>query len=283
MKKYISLIAAAAMLTSCQDIGGALFFAGDGTYEFTNANLETGYLVDESKIHRFETYSDSDTIQGVFVGDFAQIQNDTIIVYLHGNGPSMDNFWSSIGVLANVGAQHRYGVIMYDYRGYGKSTGTTVDAASMQADYDAVLQWLVDRGLTSDRMVVFANSLGSLPAGPAAAGNSPIAIEKLVMETPQSSADAILQDATGLSLPSSMITGYDFDLGANMADYPGALLWMHGTKDDVAPIVNARAAMSEHQGGYYVEAVYEGAGHGLRWDISSEEWIRVLHEFMLHE
>ena len=282
MKKYLFTLAAAATLVACQDIGGALFFAGDGTYEFTNENLEAGYLVDETKIHRFETYSESDTLQAVYVGDFAQIENDTIIVYLHGNAPSMDNFWSTIGVLANIGAQHRYGVVMYDYRGYGKSTGTTVDAASMQADYNSVLNWLVDRGLTSDRMVVFANSLGSLPAGAAAAGDSPITIDKLVMEVPQSSADAILQGATGLSLPSSMITSYNFDLGANMANYPGDLLWMHGTEDGVAPIDNAKAAMAEHQGNYYVEAVYEGAGHGLRWDIGSEEWSRVLHEFMLH-
>ena len=36
-------------------------------------------------------------------------------------------------------------------------------------------------------MVVFANSLGSLPAGPAAVGGSRITVEKLVMEVPQSS------------------------------------------------------------------------------------------------
>ena len=78
MKKYLFTLAAAATLVACQDIGGALFFAGDGTYEFTNENLEAGYLVDETKIHRFETYSESDTLQAVYVGDFAQIENDTI-------------------------------------------------------------------------------------------------------------------------------------------------------------------------------------------------------------
>lgn len=283
MKKLIFGCCAALLLNSCMDVGGALFWTGDGTYEFTNANLESNYQIDESKVHTFDVLSEDDTIYGVYVGDFAQIEQDTIIVYLHGNGPSMDNFWSTIGVLAHTGGLHRYGVLMYDYRGYGKSTGTTLNEATMQADYDAVMDWLVDRGLTTDRMVVFANSLGSLPAGPAAAGNSAIEVRKLVMETPQSSADAILQDATGLSLPASMITGYTFDLGANMADYPHELLWLHGTADDVAPISNARAAMAEHNGSYYAEAIYEDAGHGLRFDITNEEWLRVIHEFMLHE
>ena len=47
----------------------------------------------------------------------------------------------------------------------------------MAADYDAVLSFLQTQGLTSDRMVVVANSLGSLPAGPAAAGESRIPIQ----------------------------------------------------------------------------------------------------------
>lgn len=281
MKKLFFFALAAFSLTACMDVGGALFWTGDGTYSFAQSDLELGYEVDTNKIHRFDVLSQEDTIYGLYVGDFAQIQQDTIIVYLHGNGPSMDNFWSTIGVLANTGGRHRYGVLMYDYRGYGKSTGITQDEETMQSDFDAVLQWLVDRGLTSERMVIFANSLGSLPAGPAAAGNSLLEVQKLIMETPQSSADAILQGATGLSLPATMITDYDFDLGANMADYAGDLLWLHGTADDVAPIENARQAMAEHAGNYYAEHIYEDAGHGLRFDITNEEWLRVIHEFML--
>jgi len=92
-------------------------------------------------------------------------------------------------------------------------------------------------------MVVFANSLGSLPAGPAAAGGSRITVEKLVMEVPQSSADVIMQNATGLSLPSSMITEYNFDLGQEYGNYPGELLWMHAEEDDVAPVETAMGAV----------------------------------------
>ena len=259
-----------------------MFFGGDGDYQFSNDPLDTAYHIDESKIHVFTVPSEEDTIYGLFLGDFSQMENDTIIYYLHGNGSSMDVFWSTVAVLANLGEQHRYGVVMYDYRGYGKSTGTTQNAATMAADYDAVLKWMEDRGLTSDRMVVMANSLGSLPAGPAAAGGSRITIEKLIMEVPQSSADVIMQNATGLSLPSSMITEYNFDLGKNMEDYPGELLWMHAQEDEVAPVETARGAMQRHNGTYYREEVYPNAGHGLRWDIGNEEWMRVIHEFILH-
>lgn len=281
--KNIFAFALALSLTSCMDIGSAMFFGGEGTYEFSNASLpDTSYYVDESKLHPFTVSSDQDTIHVLFIGDFAQIQNDTIIVYLHGNGRSMDVFWEAAAHFANVGGRHRYGVVMYDYRGFGKSTGATENAETMAADYDAVMAWLEGNGLTSDRMVVFANSLGSLPAGPAAAGGSRIAIEKLVMEVPQSTADVIMQNSTRLSLPSSMITAYNFDLGEDMKNYSGELLWMHGEADAVAPFETAAEAMRMHEGSYYTEAIYPEAGHGLRWDITPAEWERVLHEFMLH-
>jgi pimeloyl-ACP methyl ester carboxylesterase len=114
--------------------------------------------------------SDNDTIYALYLGDISQIATDTIILYLHGNASSMDSFWETAGLFANLGGQHHYGFMMYDYRGFGWSTGRSTGAESMAADYDAVVTYLKDQGLTSDRLVVVANSLGSLPAGPAAAG-----------------------------------------------------------------------------------------------------------------
>jgi len=282
MKKVLFCIALGFVFTSCSDIGSFMLYGGDGDYIFTNADLDPEYHVDEDKLHLFTAPSDDDTIYGLFLGDFSQIESDTIIVYLHGNAPSMDGFWSTVAVMANLGGKHRYGVVMYDYRGFGKSTGTSRNEETMAADYDAIMLWLEDRGLESDRMVVFANSLGSLPAGPAAAGGSRIPIEKLVLEVPQSSANVIMQNSTGLSLPSSMITEYNFDIGNNMEDYTEQLLWMHGALDDVAPLETAMGAVQRHNGSYYREEVYQDAGHGLRWDIGTEEWSRVLHEFILH-
>jgi pimeloyl-ACP methyl ester carboxylesterase len=256
---------------------------GDGTYDFKNVHLDPKYQVDESKIHLLDLLSgEEDTIYALYVGDFAQIATDTVIVLLHGNTPSMDSYWQTAGLFSNLVDKHHYGFIMYDYRGFGWSTGRSTGAESMAADYDAVLSFLQAQGLTSDRMVVVANSLGSLPAGPAAAGGSRIPVQKLIMEVPQSTSNVIMQNATGLSLPASMITSYKFDLGQNMEDYAGELLWMHGKEDAVSPIETAEAAMQKHQGTYYQEAVYEGAGHGLRWDIGDEEWSKVVLDFIRH-
>ena len=259
-----------------------MFAGGNGTYDFKNEWLDPEYHVDESKIHLMDFASDSDTIYALYLGDISQIATDTVILYLHGNASSMDNFWETAGLFANLGGQHHYGFMMYDYRGFGWSTGRSTGAESMAADYDAVVSYLENQGLTSERLVVVANSLGSLPAGPAAAGGSRIPIQKLVMEVPQSTANVIMQNATGLSLPSSMITSYKFDLGEDMANYTGELLWMHGTADAVAPYETAEAAMQQHNGFYYQEAIYPDMGHGLRWDIGDEEWAGTILDFIRH-
>jgi len=282
MRLLLPIVTAISLfLSSCGgDVSAAMFAGGDGTYDFKNEWLDPQYHVDETKIHLMDFSSDSDTIYALYLGDISQIATDTIILYLHGNASSMDSFWETAGLLANLGGQHHYGFMMYDYRGYGWSTGRSTGAESMAADYDAVVSYLEDQGLTSDRLVVVANSLGSLPAGPAAAGGSRIAINKLVMEVPQSTSNVIMQNATGLSLPSSMITSYKFDLGKNMADYTGEMLWMHGTADDVAPFETAEAAMQQHNGSYYQEAIYPDMGHGLRWDIGDEEWAGTILDFI---
>lgn len=284
MRILLSIAAVLSLfLTSCGgDVSAAMFAGGDGTYDFKNEWLDPQYHVDETKIHLMDFASDNDTIYALYLGDISQIATDTIILYLHGNASSMDSFWETAGLLANLGGQHHFGFMMYDYRGFGWSTGRSTGAESMAADYDAVVTYLKDQGLTSDRLVVVANSLGSLPAGPAAAGGSRIPIQKLVMEVPQSTANVIMQNATGLSLPSSMITSYKFDLGEDMANYPGELLWMHGTADAVAPYETAEAAMQQHIGSYYQEAIYPDMGHGLRWDIGDEEWAGTILDFMRH-
>lgn len=280
MRLFFALFVSALLLPSCADVSAAMFAGGDGTYDFKNEWLDPEYHVDESKIHLMNFQSDEDTIYALYVGDIAQIATDTIILYLHGNASSMDNFWETAGLFANLGGPHHFGFMMYDYRGFGWSTGRSTGAESMAADYDAVVAYLESQGLTSDRLVVVANSLGSLPAGPAAAGGSRIAINKLVMEVPQSTSNVIMQNATGLSLPSSMITSFKFDLGENMAGYSGELLWMHGTADGVAPFETAEAAMQQHNGSYYQEAIYPDMGHGLRWDIGDEEWAGTILNFI---
>lgn len=284
---YISFWALGLLVVSC-DVDSAMLFGskGDG-YEFTNENLEDGFEVDESLVDVFTLTSDDNgdkaTIYALYVGDKSRIATDTVILYCHGNGPYLDLFWPKIGQLATIGGQHRYGVMAYDYRGFGQSEGTSTGLGTMNADVDACLEWLKANGLTDDRLVILGESLGSIPATYVVGENRVMMPAKYIIEVPQSTADAIAQDAARLSLPSDFLTDFNFNLVAEMARYDGQVLWMHGTEDNVAPIENARKVYDAHNGEYKAAVIVEGAGHGLRWDMGFDEWEKPIFSFILAE
>ena len=81
------------------------------------------------------------------------------------------------------------------------------------------------KGLDASRLIVYGLSLGSLP-GCQEAGDQmgSIKIEKLIIEAPQTTADVFFQDAVGISVPSSLVTDYNFDLVERISQYKNSLL-----------------------------------------------------------
>jgi pimeloyl-ACP methyl ester carboxylesterase len=287
--KNLTYLFIGLLLASCDVDSAMLWGNDDGAYDFSNAVLpeDYDYTVDESLVDVFTLESDDNgdkaNIYCVYVGDKSKIATDTVILYCHGNGPYLDLFWPKAVHLANLGGKHRYGIMMYDYRGFGKSEGTSTGMGTMMADVNACLDWLKAKGLTGDRMVLLGESLGSIP-GTYVAGSSEILVpEKYIYEVPQSQADAIAQGASGLSMPSSFLTDFNFDLLAEMKKYPNQLFWMHGTEDKTAPVENARQVYDAHTGSYKRAVVVEGAPHGLRDYMGIEEWGHEVLDFILHE
>lgn len=289
--KYRNLfltISMAAVVLGC-DVDAALLQGGAEAYHFPPGDSTDTYWVQEDLIHVFDLTSEADpdhdvveaNIKALYVGDLDEIMHDTVILYLHGNANSMNAFWPSLKQLANLGGQHNYGVLCYDYRGFGNSDGPSTGTYSMRQDLFAAEQWLVDQGLTSDRFYVFANSLGTLPAcDEAGEGNGPLTISKLTLESPQSNSHIFFQDAVGLSVSSSFATDYQFDLIAGMSQYGGELQWFHGLNDDVALVDNARLVYEAHQGSYKEAHIIAEVGHGFRSDWGHENWGAAILSFM---
>jgi fermentation-respiration switch protein FrsA (DUF1100 family) len=295
MRSSLLLLIAAGLtlgaLLSC-DVDAALLRGAPEAYNFPPSVRTDSFAVDADKIHLFQLTSQAvpehDVVEAkiwaVYVGDLARINQDTVILYLHGNANSMNGFWGALRQLANLGGKHHYGVLCYDYRGFGNSDAPSTGLYSMESDLYAAEQWLVDHGLTDDRFFVFANSLGTLPASrEAGLQTGPLTISKLTLESPQSHSDLFFQDAVGLSVPSTFATDYSFNLVDGMAAYEGELQWFHGLNDDVALVENARLVYEAHQGRYKEAFVIAEVGHGFRWDWGFENWGNAVLNFMRHE
>lgn len=234
----------------------------------TDFILGNSYTIPDSLVHEFtlgsqaSSESSPTTIYATYIGDASQIAQDTVIMYCHGNKWHMDFYWQRAKLLANVGGKNRFGVMMIDYRGFGRSEGDPTEEG-MYADVDAALAWLKQNGLTGDRLVMYGFSLGSAPATELTADPRSLLPSKLMLEAPFASAEVMVQDGSGLSMPSSFLTDLKIDNAEEIKKVEQPFFWIHGTKDDFLSIdTHGEVVYKNYQGAFSVPHRVEGGGHG---------------------
>jgi uncharacterized protein len=97
------------------------------------------------------------------------------ILYFHGNAGNLQRW----GQYAIDFTQLGYDVLMIDYRGYGKSTGTPSEKDFYQ-DAQTVLNWSKEN-IPFTQLIIYGRSLGSAVASHLASENTPAL---LILETP---------------------------------------------------------------------------------------------------
>jgi pimeloyl-ACP methyl ester carboxylesterase len=255
----------------------------------TDFILDNSYKIADSLIHEFtlgsQTPSESSptTIYATYIGDLSQIAQDTVIMYCHGNKWHMDFYWQRAKLLANVGGKNRFGVLMIDYRGFGRSEGKPTEEG-MYADVDAALGWLKQNGLTGDRLVIYGFSLGSAPSTELTANPRSLTPSKLMLEAPFASAEVMVQDGSGLSMPASFFTDLQIDNAEEIKKVQQPFFWIHGTKDDFLSIdTHGEVVFKNYQGTVSAAHRIEGGGHGsVQTTMGFAEYEKAVLEFILN-
>jgi pimeloyl-ACP methyl ester carboxylesterase len=252
---------------------------------YNNDNAISGYLFDDYKgeqdfildetfkipaplIHPFtlksqtKTESQAVTIHAVYIGDLQKITTDTVILYCHGNKWHMDFYWQRAKLLAHTNGKNRYGVLMMDYRGYGLSEGEPTEEG-MYTDVEVCLQWLKERGLTSERLITYGFSLGSAPACELTANPRSLTPKKLILEAPFASAAVMVQDASSLDMPAEYFTDLKIDNAEEIKKVSQPLLWIHGLNDNFLNYkTHGEVVFKNHGGRYKQQELIEQADHG---------------------
>ncbi len=241
------------------------YYLDDYTGE-VDFKLEAPYTVSDDEIHQFTLTSDNDgdkaTIYAIYLGDIDRIATDTVIMYCHGNKDHNDFYWPREKLLYFSGKEKRYGVLMVDYRGYGLSEKKSTES-SLIADVAAGLEWLKGKGLTGDRLIIYGFSLGSIPAIEHAAHPTVLTPEKLVLEAPIGSIQTMVQDASGLSLPSSYFTDLQTNNIEQIKDVTQPFLLFEGLADDFLTYETHGKPVYDNYGGSSKELVLVDNGeHG---------------------
>jgi pimeloyl-ACP methyl ester carboxylesterase len=217
--KYIFAITLAFGFSSCLKLDGNLYNRDNTITEYKLDNftdtqdfiLDSSYNIASNKItlmslqSKATNESQATAIKAIYIGDVSRIAKDTIILYCHGNKWHMDFYWQRAKLLAHINGKHRYGVLYFDYRGYGLSEGSPTEEG-MYADADACLQWLKEQGLSSDRLMIYGFSLGSASATELSATPRSLRPSKLILEAPFASSEVMVQDASQLNMPASYFT-----------------------------------------------------------------------------
>jgi fermentation-respiration switch protein FrsA (DUF1100 family) len=192
------------------------------------------------------------------------------LLWCHGNAGNISHR------LENLREIHRrlgLSVLLFDYRGYGRSAGVPSEAG-LYADARAFRAWLRGRPGGDRRPVVyFGRSLGAAVAAALAEEDPPAA---LILETPFTSVRAMANQ----SLPGA---GYlfrtRFDTLARIGRIPVPLLVLHGDADEVVPFRHGEAifaAAAEPK----TFARIPGGRHNDTWEVGGpaywEAWARFL-------
>ncbi len=156
-----------------------------------------------------------------------------VVLFAHGNAGNLSDRADIVQALANrLGAS----VMIFDYRGYGRSGGTPSETGIL-ADARAARHWLAQRaGVSESQIVLMGESLGGgvmvdLASHDGARG--------LVLENAFSS----LPEVAAFHypwLPVNMLMRTRLDSTAKIGDYLGPLLQIHGDSDTIVPVALAR-------------------------------------------
>jgi fermentation-respiration switch protein FrsA (DUF1100 family) len=148
-------------------------------------------------------------------------------LYSHGNGSNLSRL---------SGRMYRWresldrAVLLYDYPGYGKSSGRSTEAGCYAAG-DAALQWLQERGVPIGEIVLIGESMGGAVAVELATRS---AARLLVLEGAFTSFPDMAQIRFPF-FPSRYFVHNRMDNEAKIGRVRCPVLITHGTADDVVP------------------------------------------------
>lgn len=216
--------------------------------------------------------ADGENLNGWFFTSAIQPAQATII-FFHGNGGNISN----LGWLGEHLAARGFDVLLFDYRGYGKSTGASSSEDGIYRDADAAYDYLVKtRGVAPEQLVLYGQSLGTTAVTDVASRRPCAAI---ILESGLSSA----RDMTAKLLPNALhwvhfFTLNRFDSARKLTLVHCPVLVTHGDPDLVIPASQGRALYAAANEPKQL-LIFSGSGHNVFGSLG-DQYLDVLSEFI---
>lgn len=206
------------------------------------------FQFDQPFEEHFVTMHDGSALNGILFK--SSTPSKGLIFYFHGNADNLQRWGKFAADFTSLG----YDVFMYDYRGYGKSSGSS-SRKNIHTDAATMFEW-VKTNIDYSNLVLYGRSLGSAVASRLAAATNPTL---LILETPF----ADLIDAIYWPLKPTLLFFPDTIDFSNQTVLPNVncpKVIFHGTKDWVVPLSSAQKLKPFLQNENQFHII-EGAGH----------------------
>lgn len=194
--------------------------------EYTPADIDLAF----ENVH-LET-PDGETLHGWFVPAGDTERNAAVLLF-HGNAGNISHRFDTLRIWHALG----YDSFIFDYRGYGESTGSP-DEEGTYTDAQTAWNYLVkEKGIPPDRIVLFGRSMGGAIAAQLATRTEPAA---LIIESSFTSVPDIAADLYPW-LPARLLSRFEYDTRAYAQQAGCPVMVIHSSEDEIIPFEHGHA------------------------------------------
>jgi fermentation-respiration switch protein FrsA (DUF1100 family) len=192
------------------------------------------------------------------------------ILFFHGNAGNISHRIDYLLMFRKLG----YATLIFDYRGYGNSTGSPSEEGTYR-DATAAWRWLTQtRGIGPGDIVYAGESLGGAVASWLAVRHPPRAL--VLMSTFTSAPDLGAQVYP--FIPVRLISRFRYDNMSHVRQINVPMLVAHSRDDDIVPFAHGRQIFEA--AGEPKQFLEMRGGHNDGFIFMSEEWVKVLAAFL---
>jgi fermentation-respiration switch protein FrsA (DUF1100 family) len=216
--------------------------------------------------------TDGQRLHGWFFQPAAKLSQTTVI-YFHGNGGNISN----IGWVGERLSARGFNVLVFDYRGYGRSEGELEDERGLYADADAAYEYVVKvRGVPANAIVLYGQSLGTAAVADLAGRRQCGAI---ILESGLSSGSDMASAALPW-LPRKLhfLARNRFESARKLSQVHCAVLITHGEPDRTIPTAQGRALFAAANEPRKL-LIFPGAGHNVFGNVG-DKYLDAIAEFI---
>lgn len=161
------------------------------------------------------------------------------LLFFHGNAGNISHRLDSLVIFNRLGLD----ILIFDYRGYGRSEGTPSEGG-LYKDAEAALRYLRgQRDLSMQAIIFFGRSLGGSVAAWLAARYPPAA---LIIESSFTSAQDMAAELYPF-LPTRLLTRLRYDTLNNLQAVRSPVLIVHSRDDEIIPFQQGRKLFAAAQ------------------------------------